>query len=136
MLDRHPHTGLMVRRLVLCVAFVFALLAGSAGWAIVDGPSAMAHPVGDVLIADAGAVEAHVVRVDASAGDRCPPGGCEADPAADKECVGPSVSCSVAAAMSAAIGLGVADHSSTDVGSSADFGLSGVFGPVEIPPPR
>ena len=103
---------------------------------IVGGGQAMAHLVAEMAMSEATlAYDGHIVDVKPSK-PGCPPGGCEADLTSDKDCLGPTVSCSAAAISAGASGLRIATSVGTNTFVATDFSLRGVSEPVDVPPPR
>lgn len=134
--ESYPHKNPMVRRIALCVAFVIALLIGSVGAMIVGGGQAEAHPVANMAMSDATPTHGgHVVDIKPSK-PGCPPGGCDADPTSDKDCLGPTVSCGAAAISAGASQLRLTTVIEPNRSFAADFALHGVSEPVDVPPPR
>lgn len=135
-IELYPHYRAMVRRIALCVAFVIALLIGSVGAMIVGGGPAEAHPVASMAMSNSSPTHGgHLVDVKPSK-PGCPPGGCDADPTSDKDCLGPTVSCGAAAISDGASQLRITTFIEPKRSFTADFALRGVSEPVDVPPPR
>ena len=126
----------MVRRVLTCVVFAIALLAGSVGLTLVDGLSADAHPVAASAEGDNTAMHDGHAEPSNAAKSGCPAGGCDADPTSDTQCIGAKTSCSAAAVASDSSMTRVADGLAGRVGFPADFYLTGADSLVDIPPPR